>query len=82
MRAFGDDRDAGIEVGDQQDPPGPAADLGQPPDEAAAGDRRLATRQPLIAARVDHDGADIAAARVADHAGGDIGDRTVRHDLQ
>ena len=37
-------RDARIEVGDQQNPRGALADLGQPPDQALAGDRRLAAR--------------------------------------
>ncbi len=61
---------------------GAAPDLGQSPDQAVAGNRRLTAREALVGAGVHHHGADIAAARIGDDAGGDVGDRGFRHDLE
>src|SRR5437763_2027494 len=55
-RALDDDRDARIEVGDEEDPRGAAADLGQAAAQPLAGDHRLTSRQRLLAAGIDHDG--------------------------
>jgi len=60
-----------VEVGDQQDAGAALADLGDPADQALAGDRRLALGDALLGADRGQDRAHERAAGIADHPAGD-----------